>query len=66
MHLNSYYFYTLLGVFKTMKGLASILIGLMFFFIGATQIKTEVNIFYLCCVIGGGLIGYGVTKETSK
>ena len=49
-----------------MKGLASILIGLMFFFIGATQIKTEVNIFYLCCVIGGGLIGYGVTKETSK
>jgi hypothetical protein len=58
--------YTLLGVVEIMKGLVSILIGLMLFFVGATQIKTEVNIFYFCCVVGGGLIGYGVKKETSK
>ena len=49
-----------------MKGLVSILIGLMLFFVGATQMIREINIFYLCCVIGGGLIGYGVKEETSK
>ena len=49
-----------------MKGLTSILIGLMLFFVGATQIKTSINIFFLCCAIGGGLIGYGIKKETSK